>query len=123
MNFSSYLVKYIKPNNILITYIEKRIELQKSVTLSECLICNEQEKRYAFVPCGHVNLCEVCYFTHRFEQCPTCDTPVTGFLVVYLLNKPYDFFYHELWYISRSINYFCKNSYNSYNSFYIFHAF
>jgi len=46
-----------------------------------CIICLENERCVALVPCGHLCLCRECCGTQT--KCPVCRTPITNFLRTY----------------------------------------
>ena len=48
---------------------------------AECLICMEQERTMAFVPCGHKCCCPPCSKTQ--VNCPVCRTPVQQAIKIY----------------------------------------
>ena len=56
----------------------------------ECIICADQPPNIAFVPCGHVMVCQGCLTSSnsnseiKISVCPYCRTPITGTLRVYL---------------------------------------
>ena len=50
---------------------------------TQCVVCFEEVKSYACVPCGHVCLCAVCATNPRVtEICPLCRTPVMQMMKV-----------------------------------------
>lgn len=49
-----------------------------------CVICLENEKHYAVIPCGHMCLCASCSDVVRNRcQCPICMTEVAGVYRIY----------------------------------------
>lgn len=49
-----------------------------------CVICLENEKRYAVIPCGHLCLCAECGDVVRGScQCPICLADVAGIYKIY----------------------------------------
>jgi len=46
-----------------------------------CIICLENERCVALIPCGHLCLCRECSGTQT--KCPVCRTPVTTYLRTY----------------------------------------
>jgi len=55
----------------------------KNLTLSNpCIICYEDEKRLACIPCGHFTTCVPC--SHSLRTCPVCRRGIEAFVRVYL---------------------------------------
>ena len=57
----------------------------------ECVVCTSTAACDALVPCGHLNVCRACVaslarHTTRSTQppCPTCRTPITGTMPIFL---------------------------------------
>jgi hypothetical protein len=57
-----------------------------------CVVCWESQPVVAFVPCGHVCVCELCFVQHTKDtknktnrkNCFICRAEVTGHLCVFL---------------------------------------
>lgn len=41
-----------------------------------CVVCMDQPRCYAFLPCGHISCCQEC--TKSLDQCPLCRQPREG---------------------------------------------
>jgi len=50
-----------------------------------CIICFENTKAYAFIPCGHLAVCKVC--APQLDTCPVCRGPREGLLFVERTSK------------------------------------
>jgi len=55
---------------------EKEVDDQRS-----CIICLENERCVALIPCGHLCLCRECSGTQK--KCPICRTPIQDLLRTY----------------------------------------
>ena len=55
---------------------------------SECVVCFLHRANHAFVPCGHLAICDVCKdsFTIRSGRCPLCRRPYT--MVMQIFGPP-----------------------------------
>ena len=42
---------------------------------SECVVCMENNREFAIVPCGHPCLCHVCQSLSTITSCPMCRGP------------------------------------------------
>ncbi|KAG5464231.1 hypothetical protein LSCM1_00411 [Leishmania martiniquensis] len=47
-----------------------------SVDKEVCVVCMDQPRCYAFLPCGHISCCQEC--TKSLDQCPLCRQPREG---------------------------------------------
>ncbi|CAF3452267.1 unnamed protein product [Rotaria socialis] len=47
-----------------------------------CVICNQEEKRLACIPCGHLVTCALCSKTLR--TCPTCRKQIEAFVRIFI---------------------------------------
>ncbi|CAF4977441.1 unnamed protein product [Rotaria sp. Silwood1] len=47
-----------------------------------CVLCLEEEKRLACIPCGHMATCVAC--GHSLRVCPICRTEINAFVRIYL---------------------------------------
>ncbi len=47
-----------------------------------CVLCLEEEKRLACIPCGHLATCVPC--GHSLRSCPICRTGIDAFVRIYL---------------------------------------
>jgi len=47
----------------------------------KCVICFDKIVSCALLPCGHAQFCEIC--VPNLKNCPTCRTPIDGFLKIY----------------------------------------
>jgi hypothetical protein len=55
----------------------------KNLALSNpCIICYEDEKRLACIPCGHFTTCVPC--SHSLRTCPVCRRGIEAFVRIYL---------------------------------------
>ncbi|CAF4836999.1 unnamed protein product, partial [Rotaria sp. Silwood1] len=53
-----------------------------SSLINPCMICRQDEKQLACIPCGHLTTCVSCSRTLR--TCPTCRRPIEAFVRVYI---------------------------------------
>ncbi len=51
-------------------------------TSNVCVLCLEEEKRLACIPCGHLATCVPC--GHSLRSCPICRTAIDAFVRIYL---------------------------------------
>mmetsp|Transcript_26542 Transcript_26542/g.61108 ORF Transcript_26542/g.61108 Transcript_26542/m.61108 type:complete len:109 (-) Transcript_26542:43-369(-) len=64
-------------------------ELNNSTTISHdisiCCICFINKPVYAFIPCGHLALCETCKesSTNDFRKCPVCQLETTSLMKIF----------------------------------------
>ncbi|EGG16789.1 hypothetical protein DFA_07767 [Cavenderia fasciculata] len=65
----------------------KTKELQSKVNQLEdslnCIICSDQEKRIAFLPCRHKTHCISCFDKQPPETCPLCRGKIENSMVLY----------------------------------------
>ncbi len=47
-----------------------------------CVLCLEEEKRLACIPCGHLATCVPC--GHSLRSCPICRTAIDAFVRIYI---------------------------------------
>lgn len=47
-----------------------------------CVLCLEEEKRLACIPCGHLATCVPC--GHSLRSCPICRTGIDAFVRIYM---------------------------------------
>lgn len=56
---------------------------KQSDRIKNCCVCFDPIKeKYALVPCGHINVCKLCY-KHNIKKCPTCRKDITSFIKIY----------------------------------------
>jgi len=48
-----------------------------------CVACEDGVRRHAFVPCGHMILCDTCAIKYTKQVCPICCTPGTTVRIRY----------------------------------------
>jgi ATP-dependent DNA helicase PIF1 len=48
-----------------------------------CVVCLANTKNIAFIPCGHICSCEVCY--KNINQCPICRSEINSIVKVYIV--------------------------------------
>jgi len=48
-----------------------------------CVACEDGVRRHAFVPCGHMILCDTCAGQYTKQVCPICCTPGTTVRIRY----------------------------------------
>uniref|UniRef100_A0A182NTU9 RING-type domain-containing protein n=1 Tax=Anopheles dirus TaxID=7168 RepID=A0A182NTU9_9DIPT len=55
-------------------------------TIGTCIICEDNDRAVAFVPCGHLCVCKVCatHISHYNPVCPLCRTYIEKKLDVYV---------------------------------------
>ena len=57
-------------------------EQQSDTTPSNlCVLCLEEEKRIACIPCGHLTTCAPC--SHSLRSCPICRREIEAFVRIY----------------------------------------
>jgi hypothetical protein len=55
----------------------------KNLALSNpCIICCQDEKRLACIPCGHFTTCVPC--SHALRTCPICRREIEAFVRIYI---------------------------------------
>jgi hypothetical protein len=47
-----------------------------------CVICYQDEKRLACIPCGHFTTCVPC--SHSLRTCPICRREIEAFVRIYI---------------------------------------
>ncbi len=47
-----------------------------------CVICYQDEKRLACIPCGHLTTCVPC--SHSLRTCPICRREIEAFVRIYI---------------------------------------
>ena len=54
---------------------DRDIDIIKNIKKFRCIICQSEEKKSIFYPCGHRCCCNKCamYFFKVYEKCPKCD--------------------------------------------------
>ncbi|CAF0739253.1 unnamed protein product [Adineta ricciae] len=68
----------VKP---VVDKLEKRSPVKKSL-VNPCLMCHQEEKQLACIPCGHLVTCVDCSQTIR--TCPTCQKEITAYVRIYI---------------------------------------
>ena len=59
------------------------INSTKTTTSSNpCIICCQDDKRLACIPCGHFTTCVPC--SHTLRTCPICRRSIEAFVRIYL---------------------------------------
>jgi hypothetical protein len=53
-----------------------------STPTNPCVLCLEEEKRLACIPCGHLATCVPC--GHSLRSCPICRRGIDAFIRIYL---------------------------------------
>ena len=64
--------------------VRTAIELDAALEETLCVICMEKPRAMANVDCGHCHVCSSCVLDYDLDACPTCTTPASRFLHVYL---------------------------------------
>lgn len=74
-----------KRMSIIAKKLESRIEKLESSSKKKCVVCWEQECRYAFVPCGHKIVCGTCVISilSGSRKCPICMQRVDDMLQIW----------------------------------------
>jgi hypothetical protein len=55
----------------------------KNLSISNpCIICCQEEKRLACIPCGHLTACVPC--SHALRTCPICRREIEAFVRIYI---------------------------------------
>ncbi len=52
-------------------------------TNEDCIICMENKVSSAFVPCGHMNVCDQCYPKLPTPTCPSCKQPIENHMKIF----------------------------------------
>ncbi|CAF0836428.1 unnamed protein product [Adineta ricciae] len=68
----------VKP---VVDKLEKRPPVNKSL-VNPCLMCRQEEKQLACIPCGHLVTCTDCSQTIR--TCPLCQKEITAYVRIYI---------------------------------------
>jgi hypothetical protein len=53
-----------------------------SSVINPCIICFQDEKRLACIPCGHFTACIPC--SHSLRLCPVCRQEIEAFVRIYI---------------------------------------
>ena len=61
---------------------KKKSRKENSKILNPCVICYEDEKQLACIPCGHLTTCVPC--SHSLRICPICRKDIEAFVRIYL---------------------------------------
>jgi hypothetical protein len=59
-----------------------QIKENSSSAANPCVLCLEEEKRLACMPCGHLATCVPC--GHSLRSCPICRRSIDAFVRIYL---------------------------------------
>ncbi len=62
--------------------ISGQSEGNNSSPVNPCVLCLEEEKRLACIPCGHLATCVPC--GHSLRSCPICRRGIDAFVRIYL---------------------------------------
>ena len=64
---------------------ERAAARQADADDSNCVVCFENERTHAFVPCGHKCICESCCgrLGNKTAVCPMCREPYTAVMKVF----------------------------------------
>jgi hypothetical protein len=54
----------------------------KALVSNPCIICCQDEKRLACIPCGHFTACVPC--SHALRTCPICRREIEAFVRIYI---------------------------------------
>jgi hypothetical protein len=57
-------------------------EAKNSSPTNPCVLCLEEEKQLACIPCGHLATCVPC--GHSLRSCPLCRRSIDAFMRIYL---------------------------------------
>jgi ankyrin repeat protein len=75
-HFEKKIVSNIKIKNV------HKIVINKSDT-NVCAICQENEKDFVCIPCGHLYMCGICANTNKMEKCIMCSRFIDSIYKVY----------------------------------------
>ncbi len=64
------------------TKVPVKVPADDSSSSNLCVLCLEEEKRLACIPCGHLATCVPC--GHSLRSCPICRTAIDAFVRIYL---------------------------------------
>jgi hypothetical protein len=64
------------------TKLPQKNQADDSSSSNLCVLCLEEEKRLACIPCGHLATCVPC--GHSLRSCPICRTGIDAFVRIYL---------------------------------------
>lgn len=77
----------LQPTNELISTVynhgERFLYIRPIVTRSNCVICLSNQRRIAFVPCGHLCICRNCSNNPDIIVCPICRNPESSRLEIF----------------------------------------
>lgn len=62
-----------------------KVPKERNVEEMQCVVCLEREKNTLFLPCKHVNSCNVC--ATKLTNCPICRELITRKISNIYLNK------------------------------------
>jgi len=61
---------------------EQKTESNETSPENLCVLCLEEQRRLACIPCGHLATCVPC--GHSLRSCPICRTAIDAFVRIYL---------------------------------------
>jgi hypothetical protein len=73
-----------KDNKTVETKVLVTAPADDSSSSNLCVLCFQDEKRLACIPCGHLATCVPC--GHSLRSCPICRTAIDAFVRIYLLK-------------------------------------
>ena len=71
-----------RPTSMAIVKEQSDASENKSSILNPCIICCQDEKRLACIPCGHFTACVPC--SHSLRTCPICRRSIEAFVRIYV---------------------------------------
>jgi hypothetical protein len=79
---SDMMVENQQENKSVKRVISSQSEGNNSSPVNPCVLCLEEEKRLACIPCGHLATCVPC--GHSLRSCPICRRGIDAFVRIYL---------------------------------------
>ncbi len=64
------------------TMLPEKVQANDASSSNLCVLCLEEEKRLACIPCGHLATCVPC--GHSLRSCPICRMGIDAFVRIYL---------------------------------------
>uniref|UniRef100_A0A182IVG3 Uncharacterized protein n=1 Tax=Anopheles atroparvus TaxID=41427 RepID=A0A182IVG3_ANOAO len=80
-NLSKTVAALLNCSNFIVTTAKQGL-----VLIGLCIICEDNERSVAFVPCGHICACKVCsiHLCYHNPVCPLCRSYIQQKLEIYL---------------------------------------
>lgn len=77
---------HARPTGRSLVQAQRRHETPNRTTIGSCIICEDNERSVAFVPCGHICACKVCsnHLCYHNPVCPICRSYIQQKLEIFI---------------------------------------